>query len=141
MSSELRSENILKDIKDVTEEFKAGFESFKKANDERITTSVDRLNEKLSELETAKKSLEQEIIELKRPSFNGNAPDSYEKDFNHFVKTGQTTEEFITKGFDSSSSNGGSYAIPEQLDKRIIELLHNESPMRRVCAAYAPKSP
>jgi len=140
MSSELRSENILKDIKDVTEEFKAGFESFKKANDERLTTGlsglsgkVDSLNEKLSELEAAKKSLEQEIIELKRPSFNGNAPDSYQKAFNDFVKTGNTSDELTTKAFDSGSSHGGSYAIPEQLDKRIIELLRSESPMRSVC--------
>jgi len=148
MSEELKEQNTLKEIKEVAQELGARFETFKKSNDEQMTTrfsglsgKVDTLNEKISELETAKKGLEQEIIELKRPAFNKSEVDTYQKAFNEFVKTGNTNEELMTKGFDSSTGSTGAFAIPEQFDKRIMELLRDESPMRRVCGHLSIGTP
>jgi len=146
--SELTELNAVKEIKEVAAELGSRFESFKKAHDEKLSSTfsglsekLDKANEQISELEHAKKSLEESLLEMKRPAFNGETQDAYQKAFLSFVKKGDISDEMVKKAFDSGGGSTGAYAIPEQLDKRILELLRDESPMRRVCSQISVSTP
>lgn len=135
-----------KDIEDVAEALGRKFDEFKVVNDKRIdgleaekgklSGQVDTLNEKLGELDELKTSLEQELAALKRPDGSGTkAASEHKTAFMQFVRKGIDTGlgDLQAKALQIGSDADGGYAVPEELDRSIIELLKDTSPMRQVC--------
>ena len=137
----------LKDVQDVAEAIGKKFDEFKVINDKRIdglveekgklSAQVETLNGKLSELAELKSSLEQELLALKRPGGGGNtkAAAEHKSAFMNFVRKGKDDglAELQQKALQTTVDSDGGFAVPEELDRTILELLRDESPMRQVC--------
>jgi HK97 family phage major capsid protein len=137
----------LKDVELVAAELKGQFEEFKKKNDKRVEAlesekgklsgQVDTLNGKLDELDKMKSDLEQELISLKRPGSAGANKDveAHKSAFTGFLRKGKEDglldlqQKALSIGVDAD----GGFAVPEELDRTILDLLRDESPMRSVC--------
>ena len=143
-----------KDIEDVAEALGKKFDEFKKTNDKRIdgleeekgklSGQVDTLNEKLGELDGLKSALEKELTELKRPDGTGTkAASEHKTAFLQFVRKGIDAGlgELQAKALQIGTEADGGYAVPEELDRTIIELLKDASPMRQVCNQITVGSP
>lgn len=143
-----------KDIKEVADALGKKFDEFKEKNDKRIegleaekgklTGQVETLNEKLGELDELKSSLEKELAELKRPNGTGTkAASEHKTAFMQFVRKGIDTGlgELQAKALQIGTDADGGYAVPEELDRSIIELLRDASPMRQVCNQITVGSP
>tara|TARA_Y100001951_G_scaffold103734_1_gene113268 strand:+ start:9188 stop:10390 length:1203 start_codon:yes stop_codon:yes gene_type:complete len=135
-----------KDIKEVAEALGKKFDEFKEKNDKRIdgleaekgklSGQVDSLNEKLGELDELKSALEKELADLKRPDGTGTkAASEHKAAFMQFVRKGVDAGlgDLQAKALQIGSDADGGYAVPEELDRSIIELLRDVSPMRQVC--------
>jgi len=137
----------IKDVKEVADELNARFTEFKEQNNKRVdaieaekgklSDSVDTLNGKLTELDNLKSSLENEIAELKRPGAPaGNKNVSEHKAaFSQFIRKGREEglQDLEQKALGTSVDEDGGFAVPEELDRNIIQLEHDMSPMRQVC--------
>ncbi|MCV0233898.1 phage major capsid protein [Pseudomonas aeruginosa] len=136
----------IQDVKQVAEELGAKFDEFKQKNDKRVEAleaekgklveQVETLNEKLGQLDDMKSALEKELAGMKRPDGTGTKVASEHKAaFMHFVRKGIDTGlgELQAKALQIGVDADGGYAVPEELDRNIIELLRDESPMRQVC--------
>lgn len=143
-----------KDIEDVAEALGAKFDEFKKTNDKRIdgleaekgklSGQVDTLNEKLSELDNLKSELEKELLAFKRPDGTGTkAASEHKAAFMQFVRKGVDTGlgDLQAKALQIGVEADGGFAVPEELDRAIIELLRDSSPMRQVCNQITVGSP
>ena len=143
-----------KDIEDVAEALGKKFDEFKATNDKRIdgleaeksklSGTVDTLNEKLGELDSLKSSLEKELVALKRPDGTGTkAASEHKTAFLQFVRKGIDVGlgELQAKALQIGTEADGGYAVPEELDRTIIELLKDASPMRQVCNQITVGSP
>ena len=139
----------LKDVKQVAEELGAKFEEFKQKNDKRVdaieaekaslSSSVDKLNEKLTELDTYKSELEKELLELKRPGRPSAGEDKLKAEhkaaFGQFMRKGieNGLRDLEMKALNTGADDDGGYAVPEELDSSILELERNVSPLRQLC--------
>lgn len=143
-----------KDIKEVADALGKKFDEFKEKNDKRIegleaekgklSGQVDTLNEKLGELDELKGALEKELAELKRPDGTGTkAASEHKTAFMQFVRKGIDTGlgDLQAKALQVGTDADGGYAVPEELDRSIIELLKDTSPMRQVCNQITVGSP
>lgn len=139
----------LKDVKQVADELGAKFEEFKQKNDKRVdaieaekaslSSSVDKLNEKLTELDGYKSDLEKELLELKRPGRPGAGEDKLKAEhkaaFGQFMRKGIESglRDLEMKALNTGADDDGGYAVPEELDRTILELERNASPLRALC--------
>ncbi|PBY64468.1 phage major capsid protein [Pseudomonas aeruginosa] len=136
----------IQDVKQVAEELGAKFDEFKQKNDKRVEAleaekgklveQVETLNEKLGLLDDMKSALEKELAGMKRPDGTGTkAASEHKAAFMQFVRKGIDTGlgELQAKALQIGVDADGGYAVPEELDRNIIELLRDESPMRQVC--------
>ncbi len=137
----------LKDVQDVAEELGRKFDDFKAKNDKRVDAleeekgklsgQVETLNGKLTELDELKANLEQELIALKRPGGGGNskAVSEHKSAFLQFVRKGKEEglSELQQKALQTTVDSDGGFAVPEELDRTILTLLRDVSPMRQVC--------
>lgn len=136
----------IQDVKQVAEELGAKFDEFKQKNDKRVEAleaekgklveQVETLNEKLGQLDDMKSALEKELAGMKRPDGTGTkAASEHKSAFMQFVRKGIDTGlgELQAKALQIGVDADGGYAVPEELDRNIIELLRDESPMRQVC--------
>ncbi|MCE0981687.1 phage major capsid protein [Pseudomonas monteilii] len=143
-----------KDIKEVADALGKKFDEFKEKNDKRIegleaekgklSGQVDTLNEKLGELDELKSALEKELTELKRPDGSGTkAASEHKTAFMQFVRKGIDTGlgDLQAKALQIGNDADGGFAVPEELDRSIIELLKDTSPMRQVCNQITVGSP
>jgi HK97 family phage major capsid protein len=137
----------LKDVQEVAEALGKKFDEFKDRNDKRVDAleaekgklsgQVETLNGKLTELDELKSNLEKELLEFKRPG-GGNttkAATEHKAAFMQFVRKGKDDglAELQQKALQTTVESDGGYAVPEELDRTIIELLRDVSPMRQVC--------
>lgn len=137
----------LKDVQDVAEAIGKKFDEFKERNDKRVDAleaekgklsgQVETLNGKLSELDELKFSLEQELLEIKRPGGGGNSKlvSEHKAAFLNFVRKGKDDglADLEKKALQTTVDADGGFAVPEELDRTILELLRDESPMRQIC--------
>lgn len=136
----------IQDVKEVADALGKKFDEFKSVNDKRVEAleaekgklsgQVESLNEKLGELDELKSALEKELAGLKRPGVAGGKEVSEHKAaFLQFVRKGKDDglAELQQKALQTTVEADGGYAVPEELDRTIIELLRDESPMRQVC--------
>lgn len=133
-----------KDIEEVAEALGAKFEEFKAKNDQRldamaaeksaIVSQVDSLNAKLSELDALKSGLEAELKSAKRPGVAGGKETSEHKAaFMRFIRKGdeQGLAELQQKALSVGSDADGGYAVPEELDRTLLEIARKEVVMRQ----------
>lgn len=137
----------LKDVQDVADALGKKFDEFKERNDKRVDAleaekgklsgEVETLNAKLSELDELKTNLEKELVAIKRPGGGGStkAASEHKAAFMQFVRKGKDDglAELQQKALQTTVDSDGGYAVPEELDRTILELLRDVSPMRQVC--------
>ena len=144
----------IKDVQDVAEALGKKFDEFKSTNDKRVDAleaekgklagQVESLNGKLSELDELKSSLEKELAGIKRPgAVAGKEVSEHKAAFLQFVRKGKDDglAELQQKALQTTVEADGGYAVPEELDRTILELLRNESPMRQVCGQITVSTP
>ena len=138
-----------KDVGEVAKELKGAFDDFKAKNDKeleaiksekgKLSDSVDKLNEKLGEIDKLKADLEKELKAAKRPgATEGKDVEAHQKAFGQFLRKGKNEEELADlqqKAVQVAVDSDGGFAAPEELDTTMLELLRNESPMREVCGS------
>lgn len=135
-----------KDVQEVANELKGTFEAFKKSNDAemegikaekiKLQDQVDKLNEKTGELDKLKAELEKELKAAKRPgAVAEKSTQEHKNAFNLFMRKGSEDglAELQKKAIQVGVDSDGGYAVPENLDTDILQVLKDESPMRALC--------
>lgn len=143
-----------KDIEEVAADLKGTFEDFKKKNDKeldgikaekgKLSEQVDKLNEKMGQLDSLKSELEKELKAAKRPgATQGKEADEHKTAFYQFMRKGTEDglSELERKAVQTTTNQDGGYAVPEELDQTLLELLKDESPMRAVCSQMTVGTP
>tara|TARA_B100001063_G_scaffold247320_1_gene292616 strand:+ start:9867 stop:11054 length:1188 start_codon:yes stop_codon:yes gene_type:complete len=130
------------EFKEVAEGIQAKFDEFKAANDKRLDaisaekssleSTVDKLNEQVTEFEAYKKQMELEQKQRNRPGISDSAAAEYKEGFLKFMRKGDSSS-IETKAVNTGSDADGGFAVPEELDRSILELERDMSPMRQVC--------
>ncbi|MDO6718820.1 phage major capsid protein [Psychrosphaera sp. 1_MG-2023] len=133
-----------KDIDLVAQELKGTFDEFTKKNDQRLNAiesekgalagSVETLNEKLSEFDNIKSNLEDLMKKQNRPGSTSQDQEEYKSAFGKFVRKGDSTE-LETKDVNVGTDSDGGFAVPEELDRNILQLERDMSPMRQLCSS------
>ncbi|WP_027967314.1 phage major capsid protein [Halomonas halocynthiae] len=144
----------VKDVSQVAEELGKRFDEFKSSNDKRIdaieqektalSEKTEALNLKLTELDQLKADLEKSLKSANRPGRTGGEEASEHKAaFESFVRKGREEglRELEQKALQTGTDDDGGYAVPEELDRSILELLRDESPMRQVCNTITVSTP
>lgn len=145
----------LQDVKLVAEELGARFTEFTKANDKKLDAfssekaklgeQVDSMNAKLGELDSLKSELEKELLSVKRPGAAGKNADviAHKEAYSQFIRKGKEDglAGLQAKALQTTVDGDGGFAVPEELDRSILELLRDESPMRRLCNAITVSTP
>ncbi|EPM9008380.1 phage major capsid protein, partial [Yersinia enterocolitica] len=135
----------IKDVEQVAQELNQKFSEFKEKNDKRLDAveqekgklagEVETLNGKLTELDNLKASLEEEIKSLKRPGGGTNTKTATEHKsaFMQFVRKGKEDglRELEQKALNTGTDADGGYAVPEELDRTLLDILKDEVIMRQ----------
>ncbi|KEY58499.1 phage major capsid protein [Serratia sp. DD3] len=135
----------IKDVEQVAQDLQKKFDEFKEKNDKRVTAieqekgklagEVETLNGKLSELDALKSSLEEELKQVKRPGGGTQTKEASEHKaaFMNFVRKGKEDglRELEQKALQVGVDSDGGYAVPEELDRTILDLLADEVVMRQ----------
>ncbi|HFI1947606.1 TPA: phage major capsid protein [Yersinia enterocolitica] len=135
----------IKDVELVAQELNQKFSEFKEKNDKRLDAveqekgklagEVETLNGKLTELDNLKASLEEEIKSLKRPGGGTNTKTATEHKsaFMQFVRKGKEDglRELEQKALNTGTDADGGYAVPEELDRTLLDILKDEVIMRQ----------
>lgn len=145
----------IKDVELVAQELKGNFDEFTKKNDKRLDAieaekgklaeTVDTLNGKLSELDSLKSALEEELAAAKRPGGGKGSKEATEHKAGwvQFVRKGKDDglAELEQKAMQTVTDPDGGYAVPEELDRNIISALKNEVVMRAECNVISMGTP
>ncbi|MBE9966747.1 phage major capsid protein [Citrobacter freundii] len=135
----------VKDVEQVAQELQAKFDAFKEKNDKRLEAveqekgklagEVETLNGKLSELDELKSALEEELKQVKRPAGGpqSKAASEHKTAFIGFMRKGKDDGllELERKALQVGVDEDGGYAVPEELDRTILNLLKDEVVMRQ----------
>ncbi|HCL6640452.1 TPA: phage major capsid protein [Citrobacter freundii] len=135
----------VKDVEQVAQELQAKFDAFKEKNDKRLEAveqekgklagEVENLNGKLSELDELKSALEEELKQVKRPAggHQSKAASEHKTAFIGFMRKGKDDglRELERKALQVGVDEDGGYAVPEELDRTILNLLKDEVVMRQ----------
>lgn len=126
------------------------FSEFKKTNDERLEKlakgqpdplldgKLDGINQKLSELEGVKKTLEDALKKGNRIGGQGDtneAVEEHKKAFDGYMRKGREDglRELEEKAINLGTDADGGYGVPEDLDRNITQLERDLSVMRSLC--------
>lgn len=130
---------------EVFEKLNVAFEQFKTANDKRIadleenkgvaeiTEQVEKANEGITEFSKRMDELEQAMKKSNRPgqSKGDEDRDEYRKEFlDQFMRKGQETVLMEKAGAIGVDADGG-FAVPSTLDDMVVNLMRDDSVMRR----------
>ncbi|HHH6703419.1 TPA: phage major capsid protein [Escherichia coli] len=135
----------IKDVEQVAQELQQKFDDFKAKNDKRVDAieqekgklagQVETLNGKLSELENLKSDLGKELLELKRPAdgAQNKLATEHKEAFVGFLRKGREDglRYLERKALQVGTDEDGGYAVPEELDRNILNLLKDEVVMRQ----------
>ncbi|EPK8192781.1 phage major capsid protein [Escherichia coli] len=135
----------VKDVEQVAQELQAKFDAFKEKNDKRLEAveqekgklagEIETLNGKLSELDELKSALEEELKQVKRPAVGpqSKAASEHKTAFIGFMRKGKDDglRELERKALQVGVDEDGGYAVPEELDRTILNLLKDEVVMRQ----------
>lgn len=146
-------------IMQALEEQRKAFEDFKQANDERIAEiaakghadplleeKVDNANAEITKLTNLIKELEAKANRPGAPD-GGNEADKIKADhkeaFLGYVRKGreENLADLQLKALNVTTDGDGGYAVPEELDRNILSLMQDMSPMRSVCNVITVGTP
>lgn len=135
-----------KDIEEVSEALGAKFDELKSSNDQSLdaikgelaTTkdTVQKQAETIVELQQYKNDLDAELKKQGRLGAQADdAKSEHAKAFGNFIRKGDETDlaELERKALNLGTDADGGYAVAEELDRNILELLRDGTPMRSVC--------
>jgi len=137
-------------LKDLLQKQGEAFEEFKKTNEARLQAKADgksveayeaklsKINEELSKIGDLKSEFDALIKKLNRPGAAGEsdpAKAEHKAAFGKFLRKGidDGLGELQQKAYNITTDADGGYAVPEELDRDILELMRDISPMREVC--------
>lgn len=141
METELKK--IAQDLGETVHEFKKGLdERVEKLEKNRgsadIDEKIDKMNDKIDELENLKRSVES--LETKSNRIKNIAEEKiqgeYKGAFESFMRKGRNTdelEELQQKAVSVGVDGDGGFAVPEELDTAIERFESESTPMRQVC--------
>lgn len=137
------------DYKQLLESLQKAFADFKKANDERLEQleakgntdplleeKVDKANAEITKLQG---QLDELAKKQNRPAGMGDdvSEDVIEhaKAYGKFLRKGheEGLVELQEKALNITTDADGGFAVPEELDRNILTLMKEESPMRQIC--------
>lgn len=135
----------IQDVEQVAQDLQQKFNDFKAKNDKRIDAieaekgklagEVETLNGKLTELDQLKTALEDELKQVKRPAGGpqSKAASEHKTAFIGFMRKGKDDglRELERKAMQVGVDEDGGYAVPEELDRTILNLLKDEVVMRQ----------
>lgn len=135
----------IKDVEQVAQDLQQKFDDFKAKNDKRIDAieaekgklagEVETLNGKLTELDQLKTALEDELKQVKRPAGGtlSKAATEHKTAFIDFMRKGKDDglRDLERKALQVGVDEDGGYAVPEELDRTILNLLKDEVVMRQ----------
>lgn len=145
-----------KDVDQIAEELGARFTEFKCTNDatlngikseqSKLNDTLEGLNEKLTQLDSLKSGLEEELLSIKRPGGGANSKDveAYKSEFlNNFMRKGKedNLQALGLKAINTGVDADGGFAVPEELDRALIELAHDMVVMRQECNVMTVGTP
>lgn len=140
------------EIKQAFDDFLYAFESFKTANDQRLSElekrsadvlteeKVDRINRAIA---SQKERLDQLVLDANRPALTGAEQKSIRPDqrehkaaFDRYMRKGDTSGfgRMEWKAMDGTTSADGGYTIPVEIEQTIDRVMKNVSPMRSICS-------
>lgn len=133
-------------VKEVADKLAAKFTEFKETNEKRLGAvesekaslagKLDTLTEQITELQDIKTAFEALQKKSNRPGTTATSAEAAEhKDaFNKFLRKGQDQGlgALQAKALNITDDPDGGYAVPEELDRNIISLLRNATPMRQL---------
>lgn len=136
-------------LKELLQKQGIAFEEFKKTNDDMLKAKADgksveafeaklsKINGDLASVAELKTALEQVEKKLNRPGAAGEADPAkaeHKAAFGKFVRKGADDGlgELQQKAYNITTDADGGYAVPEELDREILTLLADMSPMREV---------
>ena len=138
------------ELKEVIDGLGRSFEEFKKTNDELLKAKADgkaiadveaklaKINDDIAKFSELKAALDAIEKKLNRPGAAGEADPAkaeHKAAFGKFLRKGidDGLGELQQKAYNITTDADGGYAVPEELDRDILELMRDISPMREVC--------
>lgn len=138
------------ELKEVIDGLGRSFEEFKKTNDELLKAKADgkaiadveaklaKINDDIAKFSELKAALDTIEKKLNRPGAAGEvdpAKAEHKAAFGKFLRKGidDGLGELQQKAYNITTDADGGYAVPEELDRDILELMRDISPMREVC--------
>ena len=137
-----------KDIDQVVEVLDSKFKEFKSANDSRLDSvsqekaalagKVTELFEEVKGLQKSKDTLELQLKEVEnaqaRPGQSSPDVSAHKEAFSHFMRKGgeDGLRELEQKALNLGADDDGGYAVPEEVDRNVSQMLRHETPMRQV---------
>lgn len=140
------------EIKQAFDDFLYAFESFKSANDQRLSElekrsadvlTEDKVNRINAALDTQKKRLDQMLLADARPelSISQKATDirgrEHKAAFDSYMRKGDTSGFSRLEwksSMDATTDANGAYTVPVEIENTIDRLMKNVSPMRSICS-------
>lgn len=135
-----------KDIEQVADVLESKFNELKSVNDKALEAvkgelasakdKAEKQAHELSELQSYKNALDEQLKKQGRIGGQGDSSVSeHKKAFEAFVRKGKDDGllELEKKALNLGTDADGGYAIPEEFDQTILELLRDGTPMRSVC--------
>ena len=136
-------------LKDLLEKQNKAFADFKEANDIRLKAvedrrpvdplleaKVDKANKEIGEIAKQMTEIEKNLGRPRGQGSDGAAEvDEHKAAFGKFLRKGRDEglRDLERKALNLTADDDGGYAVPTELDTDILQILRNESPMRRVC--------
>jgi len=131
----------LTEFKNLLEKQNQAFAEFKSANDERLkqieakgtadpttVAKVDKANEDIGKINDQLEAVEKKMNRIGMGGSDEQVKNAeYTKAFNTYFRRGD-----VQGALSTGSDADGGYAVPEELDRTIIDLLRDETPMRAV---------
>lgn len=145
------------ELKKLLESLQKTFADFKAENDKRLSEieakgmadpllseKVDKINAEVSRLDEVRKRLDTIEAAVNRSAYSPGSQEDpvkaeHRKVWNKFMRTGrdgdglQDLERQVYASLKTFIGEDGGLAIPEELDRNILTLLRDASPMRQVC--------
>mgnify|MGYP001809814914 CR=1 FL=1 len=135
-----------KDVKDLLEKQGRAFEDFKSTNDAALKAKADGksigdLEAKLAKLNEVFEATQEAIKQIekrsKRPGTGGDvdpAKAEHKEAFGKFLRKGDADNlaELQAKAYNITTDGDGGYAVPEELDRDILSLMVDVSPIREI---------
>jgi len=138
------------ELKDILQKQGEAFEQFKQANDAMIKAKADgksveafeaklsKINDDLGKIADLKAAVQELEKKMNRPGAAGEADPikaEHKQAFGRFLRKGieDGLGELQAKAYNITTDADGGFAVPEELDRSILELMRDVSPMRQVC--------